>query len=127
MADYAPVNGGDLGEFVTQTAGAAITGGQLLMQSGTPDQVIPASGAGVAVAGVAGHDAATGAPVTVIGGAGVVHETQSTAAAVAAGALIQSAAAGAVTGGAAAGSEIGVALRAVPGAGGVLRWVSRKF
>lgn len=121
MADYAPVNGADLGSALTYTAGAPITGGQVLVFSAA-DTVIPAAGASQAFAGVAGHDAATGAPVTVHAGAGVFHETQTTAAAVAAGALIQAAAAGAVTGGATAGQEIGTAVRAVSAAGGVLRW-----
>lgn len=126
MPDYAPVNGGDQAEALTWTAGAAVTGGQVLVFSAA-DTVIPAAGAALNIAGVAGHDAASGSPVTVHCGAGLVHETQTTAAAVAAGALIQSAAAGLVTGGAAAGSEIGVAIRAVPGAGGLLRWMGRKF
>jgi hypothetical protein len=124
MPDYSPTYGPP--EPLTYTAGAAITGGQVCVISAA-DTVIPAAGASQAVAGVAGHDAATGQPVTVNAGDGIVHETQTTASAVAAGALIQSAAGGLVTGGAAAGSEIGVAIRAVPGAGGVLRWVSRHF
>jgi hypothetical protein len=126
MADYAPVSGADVAGVITCTAGAPITGGQLLAYTGTPDTVSPTAGATQAFAGVAGHDAATGAPVTVHVGAGLVHETQTTAAAVAVGALIASAAAGAMTGGAAAGSELGVAIRAVGGAGGVLRWKTTK-
>lgn len=121
MADYAPVNGADLGEAVSYTASAPITGGQLLAFTGA-DTVAPTAGATLAIAGVAGHDAASGAPVTVHMGGGIVHETQTTAAAVAAGALIAAAAGGLVTGGAAAGSELGVAVRAVGGAGGLLRW-----
>jgi hypothetical protein len=126
MADYAPVNGADLGDTLTYTAGAAITGGQLLYFTAA-DTVTPTAGATLNIAGIAGHDAASGAPVTVHCGAGVIHETQTTASAVAPGALIQSAAGGLITGGAAAGSEIGVAIRAVTGAGGILRWMSRKF
>jgi uncharacterized protein DUF2190 len=121
MADYAPVNGADLAEALTFTAGAPITGGQVLVFSAA-DTVIPAAGASLAFAGVAGHDAASGAPVTVHAGAGILHETQTTVAAVAVGALIQSQAAGLIAGGAAAGAEIGVAVRAVSAAGGVLRW-----
>lgn len=121
MADYAPIYGGDLAEMLTLTAGATITGGQVLVYSG-PDTVSPASGASQAIAGVAGHDALQGGLVTVHGGDGITHETATTAAAVSAGALLQSAAGGLVAGGAAAGSEIGVAVRSVTSAGGVLRW-----
>lgn len=121
MADYAPVNGADHGDTATWLAGAAITGGQVLVFSAA-DTVIPAAGASLAFAGIAGHDAASGALVTVFTGAGVLHETQTTAAAVTAGALLASAAGGLVVAGAAAGAEIGTAVRAVGGAGGVLRW-----
>jgi Uncharacterized conserved protein (DUF2190) len=121
MADYAPVYGADMGEAVTLTAGAAITGGQALVYTDV-DTVQPSSGASQAFAGIAGHDAASGAPVTVHMGAGVVHETQTTAVAVAAGALIAAAAGGLIAGGATAGAELGVAVRAVGGSGGLLRW-----
>jgi hypothetical protein len=244
MADYAPVSGGDQGETFTYTAGAAITGGQVLYFTAA-DTVTPTIGASLAIAGIAGHDAASGAPVTVHCGAGVVHETPAggqvatplvpglatatttgtivagnyqvvitysnasgtqettaspsatvttgggntstitisspiastgatgwyayvtqvggsvytrqqtagsptaiatplvltapptssgvtpplvnTTAPVVAGALIQSQAGGTVTGGAAAGSEIGIAIRAQPNAGSLLRWMCRKF
>lgn len=119
MPDYAALYGRP--QHLQATAGAAITGGQILVYSAA-DTVIPAAGAATAIAGVAAHDAAAGAPVTVLAGSGLVHETQTTAAAVAAGALIATAAGGLVAGGAAAGSEIGVAVRAVTAAGGVLRW-----
>ncbi len=119
MADYTHLLGKPV--RATYTAGAAITGGQALIFTGV-DTVAPSSAASSLFAGIAGHDAASGAPVTVIMGAGVIHETQTTAVAVAAGALIASAAAGAIAGGAAAGSELGVAIRAVGGAGGILRW-----
>jgi hypothetical protein len=119
MPDYACMYGRP--QHLQATAGAAITGGQVLVYSGV-DTVIPAAGASSAFAGIAAHDAASGAPITILAGSGIVHETQTTAAAVAVGALIQSAAAGAIAGGAAAGSEIGVAVRAVSAAGGILRW-----
>lgn len=125
MADYAPVNGGDLGEAFTYLAGAPITGGQVLVFS-APDTVSPAGAAATHTAGVAGHDAATGAPVTVHTGAGIIHETQTTVAAVAAGALLQTAVGGLVAGAAVAGAEIGVAVRSVTGAGGILRWKSTR-
>lgn len=74
MPDYAPVNGGDLAHTLTLIAGAPITGGQLLAFTAA-DTVSPTSGATLAFAGVAGHDAATGAPVTVFTGSGLLHET----------------------------------------------------
>lgn len=125
MPDYAPVLSAGHVVSLTYTAGAAITGGQVLVFSAA-DTVIPAAGASLAFAGVAAHDAASGAPVTVLAGDAIIHETQTTAALVNAGALIQSAAGGLIAGGAAAGSEIGTAVRAVGGAGGVLRWKSTR-
>lgn len=121
MADYTPVQAAGHADTLTYIAGAAITGGQVLVYSAA-DTVIPAAGASQAVAGVAAHDAASGAPVTVFAGDAIIHETQTTAALVNAGALIQSAAGGLIAGGAAAGAEIGTAVRAVSAAGGVLRW-----
>lgn len=119
MPDYEALYGRP--QHLQATAGAAITGGQVLVYSAA-DTVTPSAGASSAFAGVAAHDAASGSPVTVLAGSGIVHETQTTAAAVAAGALLAPAAAGAVAGGAAAGTEIGVAVRAVSAAGGILRW-----
>ena len=58
---YAP------GAAQTWTASAAITGGQLLIVSGS-GTVAPASGASAAYIGVAGNDAASGAPVQVYTG-----------------------------------------------------------
>lgn len=121
MADYAPVLSAGHVVSLTYQAGAAITGGQVLVYSAA-DTVIPAAGASQAVAGVAAHDAASGTPVTVLAGDGIIHETQTTAALVNAGALIQTAAGGLIAGGAVAGAEIGTAVRAVPGSGGLLRW-----
>jgi hypothetical protein len=75
MPDYAPSFGKP--QSLTFIAGAAITGGQLLYFTAA-DTVSPTAGATGAIAGVAGHDAATGALITVHAGAGVVHETPST-------------------------------------------------
>jgi hypothetical protein len=123
VPDYEAIYGRP--QHLQATAGAAITGGQVLVYSAA-DTVIPAAGAATAIAGVAGHDAASGAPVTVLAGSGIVHETQTTAAAVAAGALLQTAAGGLVASGAAAGAEVGVAIRAVSASGGILRWKSTR-
>lgn len=76
MGDYAPVYGRP--QQLTLTAGTAITGGQALYFSGT-DQVSPATGPTAAFAGIAAHDAAGGAPVTVLAGSGLVHETPTAA------------------------------------------------
>lgn len=75
MADYTPVLAR---ETASWTAGAAITAGQLLAFTG-PDTVSPTAGATTAWAGVAGHDAAAGSPVTVHFGDAAVHETLSPA------------------------------------------------
>jgi hypothetical protein len=122
MADYSPT----LADITaTYTAGATITAGQALVFTAA-DTVSPSSGASQAFAGIAGHDAASGAPVTVHMGAGAIHETASTASAVAVGGLIQTAAAGAIASGATAGQEIGIAIRAVSGSGGTVRWKATK-
>ena len=112
MADYSPVySGGAIP--VTFTTSAAVTGGQVLAVSAT-GTVAPSGAASVIAIGVAAHDAASGAKVTVWPLANVVHELVATGtitaadgiAAVAAGA-IQTVAVGT---GAAAGSLIGIAL-----------------
>lgn len=72
MADYAPIY--SPGHEITQTASATITGGQVLMNSGV-NTVAPASAATSKYLGVAAHDAASGAKVTVLSGVGAIHET----------------------------------------------------
>jgi hypothetical protein len=123
MPDYTPVYGRP--QQFTLTAGAAITGGQLLSYSAA-DTVIPAPVNAANYAGVAGHDAASGAPITVLAGSGVVHETLATAA-TAAGALVFAGSATAGQLGAASTGynvAIGVAVRATAGANQLLRWKS---
>ena len=122
MADYAPVLGRP--KTVTMTAGATITGGQVLVFSAA-DTVSPSAVNPANYAGIAAHDAASGAPVTVMMGSGVVHETP-TAAGVTAGALVYGGATGQVTGTAGTGYgavALGVAVRTLGGAG-TLRWKS---
>lgn len=80
------------GDNRTFTAGAAITGGQVVYVSGART-VTPTAGANAAWIGVALHDAASGDKVTV-GGPAVYQLAASGA--IAAGALVVSAAAGAV-------------------------------
>ncbi len=120
MPDYAPVFGRP--KTMTFTAGAAITGGQVLSFSAA-DTVSPSAVNPANYAGVAAHDAAAGALITVMMGAGVVHETP-VAAGVAAGALVYGGATGQITGTAGTGYgavALGVAVRTLGGAG-VLRW-----
>ena len=126
MADYTPVFTGDSLPF-TSTASATITGGQLLAVTGT-GTVGPAGAASGAVVGVAAHDAANGAQITVWHLPGVVHET-TTPTGVTAGNALASAAAGTVDPGtlatlAAAGTLIGVALTTAT-AGNKCQWTYR--
>jgi len=121
MADYTPVF--NPGTSYTSTASVAITGGQLLMVTGV-DTVGPAAAASVAYVGVAAHDAAVGARVTVHSGVGQIHRTTSTGA-ITAGQQVQCGAAGvvAVLGGTpAAGQDIGVALDTA--SGNLCKWKS---
>ncbi len=109
MADYVPIF--NPGNEVTYTASAAITGGQVVANSGV-NTVAPAAAASVKVVGVAAHDAASGAKVTVLSGPGMVHESTASGA-VTAGDLVQAGAAGtvAILGATpASGQMIGVAL-----------------
>lgn len=123
MADYTPVYGRP--KAMTFLAGSAIVGGNVLKVSAA-DTVVPADTNCANYAGVAAHDAASGAPVTVLMGGGVVHETYANAT-TAAGALVY---AGSATSGylGAANSgynvAIGVALRTTMTTTAVLRWKS---
>lgn len=123
MADYAPVYGRP--KTVTLTAGAAITGGQVLSFSAA-DTVVPAALNAGNYAGVAAHDAASGAPVTVMMGAGVVHETAAAAATAAAALVFAGSSTAGELGSASTGYNvaIGVAVRASTGTHGICRWKS---
>lgn len=123
MADYAPLYGKP--QAVSFTAGATITGGDILYLSAA-DTVNPAGANAVNYIGVAAHDAATGTAVTVLMGSGVVHETLCNAS-TAAGALVFAGAASTGQTGAANSSynvAIGVALRTCMTAHNTLRWKS---
>lgn len=80
------------GDEFPRTTSAAVTGGQVLVVSGS-NTVAPSSGASAAVLGVAGYDAGSGELVTVICD-GVVNLAASGA--ISAGASVTSAASGAV-------------------------------
>ncbi|MEV4197023.1 capsid cement protein [Micromonospora globbae] len=121
MGDYLPIFAAGK-KPRTYTAGAAITGGQVVELS-TADTVIPSAGAGGDVVGVAAHDIGSGGLVNVWPLPGVTHEVTASAA-VAVGDNLAAAANGQVatiaqTAGTAVFSHvIGVAATAA-GAGGV--------
>jgi hypothetical protein len=124
MSDYAPVYGRP--QQTTLVAGAAITGGQLLSYSAA-DTVVPSGANPTNYAGIAAHDAASGAPVTVLMGSGVVHETaNNSGSTITAAGLVYAGAAGGVTGTVGTGYgavAIGVAVRTALTTA-VLRWKS---
>src|SRR6266705_2006818 len=120
MADYTPVYGRPT--TMTLTAGATITGGDVLVFSAA-DTVVPSAVNPANYAGIAAHDAVSGAPVTVYMGAGIIHET-AVAGATSADVLLYAGAAGKITSTIGTGFgavAVGVSLRATAGAG-TLRW-----
>lgn len=126
MADYTPVFTSGSLPF-TATTSAGVTGGQVLIVTGT-GTVGPAAAASGLVVGVAAHDAASGAQVSVWPLPGLVHETV-TPTGCTAGNALSSAAAGTVDPGtlgtiAAAGTLIGVALTTAT-AGNKCQWTYR--
>ena len=72
MADYSPVYSGGVMPF-TSTTSAAVTGGQVLIVTGA-GTCGPATAAAATCVGVAAHDAASGAIVTVWPLTNVIHE-----------------------------------------------------
>lgn len=73
MSDYSPVYSGGVKPF-TLTASATITGGQVL-EATTTGAVGPAGALSLKFVGVAAHDAASGARVSIWPIPGVIHET----------------------------------------------------
>lgn len=130
MSDYTPVY--TPGTAITCTASAAITGGQLVAVSGD-GTVGPAAAGSAKVVGVAGHDAAANARVTVHP-RGMVHESTASGA-ITAGDQVGAAASGAVASVAAASgtpdaaavnaarSILGVALTTAADAA-LVRWIA---
>jgi hypothetical protein len=126
MADYTPVFSGGCFPYTMQ-ASAAITGGTFVSTSGSG--TVATSGAGSAtVIGVAAHDAASGAKVTVWPLDGVTHEMTSTGT-IAVGDGIHTGAAGVaatavIATAAAAGTLVGVATTGATG-GALVRFQGR--
>jgi hypothetical protein len=123
VPDYSPVQGHPAS--LSARAGAAITGGQLVRVVANPlvpGMVEPtAAGLNAAVAGVAAHDAGVDAltgpqAVTVLTGAGVIHESIA-ALAVPIGTLLFAAANGQVTPTAAGATQVGFAVAPSTGTG----------
>jgi hypothetical protein len=115
MSDYVPVYTGGTMPF-TATAGATITGGQLVYVSATGLVVTPTAAARGDVVGVAASDAASGATLAVWPLVGPVHETVTPAGVTAGDALTSTSAGGVMTAAtslataAAAGIFLGTAL-----------------
>jgi hypothetical protein len=125
MPDYIPVTQGV--DPFTSTASATIVGGQLVEVTGV-NTVGPAAVNSVKAVGVAAHDAAIGATLTVHPIVGNTHETV-TPGGSAFGDRLACAAAGTVATGvagtlAAAGTDIGIALNTAT-AGNKVRWTGR--
>ncbi len=121
MADYGPIFAAGKKPRTYTVGATAVVGGQVVELS-VAETVIPTAAAGGDVVGVAAHDAAIGAPVTVWPLPGVTHEVTA-ASAVAVGDNLAAAAAGQVATasqatGAIFSQIIGVATTAA-GAGGV--------
>lgn len=126
MSDYTPIHSGGAVPFTSQ-ASATVVGGTLVAQSGALT-VATAGAASAVVVGVAAHDAASGAKVTVWPIKNVTHEIASTGT-IAAMDGIQSGAAGVaatdvVATGAAAGRLLGIAETGATG-GAVVRFLGR--
>lgn len=119
MVDYAPVYSAGVKPF-TVTTSAAVVGGNVLVWSGA-STVAASAAISTVVAGVAAHDAASGAKVSVWPLEGCVHELVA-AAAITAGAGVTADAAGSgqvatatIATAAAAGTLIGTAVTTAAG------------
>jgi predicted transcriptional regulator len=119
VADYTPVYTGGVKPY-TATTSAAVTGGRVLAVSGN-GTVAHAGAASTVACGVAAHDAASGAQVTVWPLDGCIHELEAASAITAAGG-VQTAAAGqvdpvttSIAAGSAAGTLIGTAMTTAAG------------
>lgn len=130
MGDYQPVYTGGTQPFTATTSGA-VTGGNVLVQSGN-GTVAQGGAASAIVVGVAAHDAPSGGKVAVWPLEGVVHELVA-ANAITQGGGVQSGATGqvdpvttSIAAGSAAGTLIGVALTTAAGSPLKLRVQGRR-
>lgn len=125
MSDYVPIYAP--GHEITQTTSAAVTGGQVLANSGD-NTVAPAITASAKkYLGVAAHDAASGAKVTVLSGVGMVHESTAQGAITAGDLVIVGSVAGTVASGGATPAQdavIGLALSSAADTG-LVKWKAR--
>lgn len=128
MADYVPVYENGSLPF-TMTASAAVVGGQIVVHTGV-GTVGPSAGASGLFVGVAAHDAATNARVSVWPIPGLVHETTTPVGGVTSGDTLTTGTAGGIIGGnvlgtvAAAGTLLGTALSTAT-VGLKARWIGR--
>ena len=126
MADYTPVYTGGVRPF-TQTTSATVTGGQVLVASGA-GTVGPAGAGSLVVVGIAAHDAASGAKVTVWPMNNCIHEITTTGTVTALDGVITAASGtvgtAAIATAAAAGTLIGTALTTAT-TGNKVRFVGR--
>lgn len=86
MSDYQPVFSGGAKPFTGTTSGA-VTGGRVLAISGS-GTVAHAAADSAVVVGVAAHDAASGAKVTIWPMVGVIHEIEASGAITAAAGVV---------------------------------------
>jgi hypothetical protein len=73
MSDYTPIFSGGCFPYTSQASGT-ITGGQLVMVSGSGTVAVATQAGEASAVGVAGHDAVSGQKVTVWPLQGVTHE-----------------------------------------------------
>jgi hypothetical protein len=130
MADYQPIVTGGAKPWTATTSGA-VTGGRVVASSGN-GTVAHAGAASTIAVGVAAHDAASGAKVTVWPLDGCVHELEAASAITASGG-VQTAANGqvdpvttSIAAGSAAGTLIGTALTTAAGSPLKLRVQGRR-
>lgn len=117
MADYQPVY--SPATAYTSTTSATVTGGQVLKVSGD-GTVAPSTAIADQIAGIAAHDAANGAKVTIHALQGVIHELVASAA-VTAGTVVEPSTTAGQVKTISSGTRLGVALTAASGAGVKLR------
>lgn len=129
MADYTPVFSGGAVPW-TATTSAAVTGGRVLIASGN-GTVGHATAQAATVVGVAAHDAASGAKVTVWPIDNCVHEIEAAGAITAAGGVaaaangqVEAVTTG-IAAGSAAGTLIGLATTTAAGSPLKVRFVGR--